>query len=291
MPKTLFVGSTKAGQTRVEDSPFYGTIPNPSVQKEGILSVAVADDGAITPGAFFPLDTHIGWIERHPTNGLIYAAGGGRLFSLKEANGTLHRLTTAETIGDPCHFTISADGKWALAASYGGGTLCVIPILADGILGAATDSKLHSADWLKESLADRQESCHPHQIKLDPTGQWALSCDLGADRVWVYAFDGARAPRNFGVQFFGAQFSARNSPTDRASPPPQAPAARSSARPTPTATSRWPRAPARATSRGTRRASGPSSSASSTGTSSRAAGTAPPAASRRRRRSSRSPTA
>ena len=54
MPKTLFVGSTKAGQTRVEDSPFYGTIPNPSVQKEGILTIAVADDGAITPGAFFP---------------------------------------------------------------------------------------------------------------------------------------------------------------------------------------------------------------------------------------------
>ena len=152
MPKTLFVGSTKAGQTRVEDSPFYGTIPNPSVQKEGILSVAVADDGAITPGAFFPLDTHIGWIERHPSNGLIYAAGGGRLFSLKEANCTLHRLTTAETIGDPCHFTISADGKWALAASYGGGTLCVIPILADGILGAATDSKLHTADCLVRSL-------------------------------------------------------------------------------------------------------------------------------------------
>ena len=200
MPKTLFVGSTKAGQTRVEDSPFYGTIPNPSVQKEGILTIAVADDGAITPGAFFPLDTHIGWIERHPSNGLIYAAGGGRLFSLKEANGTLHRLTTAETIGDPCHFTISADGKWALAASYGGGTLCVIPILADGILGAATDSKLHSADWLKESLADRQESCHPHQIKLDPTGQWALSCDLGADRVWVYAFDGAILRANFGAQ-------------------------------------------------------------------------------------------
>ena len=207
MPKTLFVGSTKAGQTRVEDSPFYGTIPNPSVQKEGILTIAVADDGAITPGAFFPLDTHIGWIERHPSNGLIYAAGGGRLFSLKEANGTLHRLTTAETIGDPCHFTISADGKWALAASYGGGTLCVIPILADGILGAATDSKLHSADWLKESLADRQESCHPHQVKLDPTGQWALSCDLGADRVWVYAFDGANSPRNSSAR----NSSARNS--------------------------------------------------------------------------------
>ena len=34
-----------------------------------------------TPGAFFPLDTHIGWIERHPTNGLIYAAGGGRLLA------------------------------------------------------------------------------------------------------------------------------------------------------------------------------------------------------------------
>ena len=211
MPKTLFVGSTKAGQTRVEDSPFYGTIPNPSVQKEGILSVAVADDGAITPGAFFPLDTHIGWIERHPSNGLIYAAGGGRLFSLKEANGTLHRLTTAETIGDPCHFTISADGKWALAASYGGGTLCVIPILADGILGAATDSKLHSADWLKESLADRQESCHPHQVKLDPTGQWALSCDLGADRVWVYAFDGANLPRNFARNSSARNSSARNS--------------------------------------------------------------------------------
>ena len=84
MPKTLFVGSTKAGQTRVEDSPFYGTIPNPSVQKEGILSVAVADDGAITPGAFFPLDTHIGWIERHPTNGLLYGGSTDGMACLRK---------------------------------------------------------------------------------------------------------------------------------------------------------------------------------------------------------------
>ena len=52
------------------------------------------------------------------------------------------------------------------------------------------ESKLHVVAGLNRELADRQESCHPHQIRLDPaTNGWALSCDLGADRIWVYRFD------------------------------------------------------------------------------------------------------
>jgi 6-phosphogluconolactonase len=73
--------------------------------------------------------------------------------------------------------------------------------------------------------ADRQESAHPHSINVDPSDRFAIVCDLGQDRVFVYRLDAA---------------SGTLTPND----PPFV---------------RWsPRAPARGTSRSTRTASTPS---------------------------------
>lgn len=37
--------------------------------------------------------------------------------------------------------------------------------------------------------AERQDSPHEHEVVLDPTGQYILAPDLGADLVRVYSFD------------------------------------------------------------------------------------------------------
>ena len=54
-------------------------------------------------------------------------------------------------------------------------------------VGAVLLPALRRAD---ASLADRQEACHLHQIRLCPTtNQWALACDLGADTIVTYKAD------------------------------------------------------------------------------------------------------
>lgn len=183
-----YVGSSPAAQVKVSDSPAYGKLPPPAVEKKGVMVYRAGERVG-----FSELKHHVGWMEKHPSNGCVYAAGSGKLRAYKvAADGMLEEFSSADALGNPAHFCLSADGAWALCANYSASTLSVLPIAADGSVGAATDSK-HHVVRLNPQLADRQEACHPHQVRLDPgSGAWALACDLGASRVWVYAFDAAR---------------------------------------------------------------------------------------------------
>ena len=85
-------------------------------------------------------------MEKHPSNGCVYAAGSGKLRAYKvAADGMLEEFSSADALGNPAHFCLSADGAWALCANYSASTLSVLPIAADGSVGAATDSKHHEA--------------------------------------------------------------------------------------------------------------------------------------------------
>eukprot|EP01046_Picozoa_sp_COSAG06_P061751 COSAG06_NODE_13672_length_1233_cov_0.914462_1_plen_81_part_10 len=63
------------------------------------------------------------------------------------------------------------------------------PLRLTRTVGAPTDV-LHHDVPLNPALADRQEACHPHQVRVDLTQQWALVPDLGASRVWIYGLPG-----------------------------------------------------------------------------------------------------
>lgn len=62
---------------------------------------------------------------------------------------------------------VAIAGSHALVANYTGGSVSVLPLQADGSLAPASDSKHHHGALLPH-LADRQESAHPHAIRLDP---------------------------------------------------------------------------------------------------------------------------
>ena len=190
--RVAFVGSTTLGQHVVEDSPGFGK-GSSEVVRHGILPLFYADDGSVEAGALQEVGT-AGWVAVHPHNGHVYCTGGEGVQAMTaQSNGTLTVFSSANSLGGSAYLELSADGRWALVANYGNGQLAVLPIRADGSLGAAVDSKLHVIEGLNPALADRQEACHPHQIRLDPAAnRWALSCDLGADRIWVYSFDSER---------------------------------------------------------------------------------------------------
>jgi 6-phosphogluconolactonase (cycloisomerase 2 family) len=130
-------------------------------------------------------------------------------FAVDPATGKLKALNTAGSGGaGPTFVSIHPSGRFALVANYLGGSVAVLPILADGRLGAATDvqadeGKLgptRAASAPKGSFAfSGHDHTHAHMIQADPSGRFVLHVDLGLDRIFVWKFDetkGTLAPNN-----------------------------------------------------------------------------------------------
>ncbi len=137
----------------------------------------------------------------HPNRRFLYAvnevasfggkqAGAVTAFALDPHGGKLTRLNQQSSGGDgPCHLVVDQAGKHVLAVNYGGGSAVVLPILADGRLGEATDFVQHKGSGTNPK---RQEGPHAHSINLDIPNRHAVVADLGLDQVLVYRFDEAK---------------------------------------------------------------------------------------------------
>ncbi len=88
--------------------------------------------------------------------------------------------------GDACYVTVSADGKYLLAANFTGGSFAMFPIRPDGSLGTASCFVQHVGRGPNPA---RQAAPHVHQITPDPAGKHVLVADLGTDEIKVYGID------------------------------------------------------------------------------------------------------
>jgi len=77
-------------------------------------------------------------------------------------------------------------GTNVLAANYAVGSVVVLPILANGLLGKATACILHTGHSVNPV---RQERPHAHSIYVSPDNRFVVAADLGTDQVYVYKFD------------------------------------------------------------------------------------------------------
>jgi 6-phosphogluconolactonase (cycloisomerase 2 family) len=80
----------------------------------------------------------------------------------------------------PTHVSVHASEKYLLAANYTSGTVAVLPLFDDGRIGPATDLAQHAG-------VNREP--HAHQVVTDPSGQWVVAVDLGADSAYVYGLN------------------------------------------------------------------------------------------------------
>jgi 6-phosphogluconolactonase (cycloisomerase 2 family) len=89
-------------------------------------------------------------------------------------------------------------GRFLLVANYFGGSVAVVPILADGRLGEPTDIKsgIGTIGPTKATNAppgsfafSGHDRSHAHMIQADPFGRFVLHVDLGLDRIFVWKFD------------------------------------------------------------------------------------------------------
>jgi 6-phosphogluconolactonase len=138
------------------------------------------------------------FLALHPTGKYLYAVGEISDFDKKTRSGAIHAFSinddgtltrlNAESSGGggPCHVVVDKAGKFVLAANYGGGSACVLPIEADGKVGKMTGFSQHKGSSVNKG---RQEAPHAHSINLDAANNYAFVADLGLDKVLVYKFD------------------------------------------------------------------------------------------------------
>ena len=156
--------------------------------------------GKLSEGALAGEAINPSFLAIHPNRRFLYAVAevaksgakpGGAIsaFAIDQRNGKLTLLNQQSTKGaGPCHLMVDHQGKHVLAANYGGGSVCVLPIGADGRLGEVTEFLQHRGSSVHPQ---RQEGPHAHCINLDPAGRFALVADLGLDKVMIYRFDAA----------------------------------------------------------------------------------------------------
>ena len=129
----------------------------------------------------------------HPNGRYLYAANevsdasAVSAFAIDTKSGKLTPLNQQASGGSgPCHISVDATGKCLLVANYGSGSIAALPIQADGALGETIGAIQHTGSGANPA---RQSGPHAHFILPSPDNRFALNCDLGLDKVFIYHLD------------------------------------------------------------------------------------------------------
>jgi 6-phosphogluconolactonase len=156
--------------------------------------------GALTPVGEPTETVSPSFLALHPGGRFLYAVnetgdarsdppGGVSAFAIDAKTGALTFLNRQTSGGPaPCHLWVDSRGRYVLVANYWGGNVQVLPIEADGRLGAPGQLMQHEG----KGPHQRQDGPHAHSVKLDPSETLALVGDLGLDMLVAYRFDGAQ---------------------------------------------------------------------------------------------------
>ncbi|WP_316816351.1 lactonase family protein [Pedobacter nyackensis] len=136
--------------------------------------------------------TNPSYVAVSKNNKFVYSVAGGSdnsavaAFSFNGLKGELSFLNK-EATGSPGPCFVLADEKHAFSANYGGGSISVFGIEANGALTPLKQLLQHngkSIDPLK-----RQESAHAHQVQFTPDGKYVVCTDLGEDQIYIYNYN------------------------------------------------------------------------------------------------------
>lgn len=117
--------------------------------------------------------------------------GSVSAFAVDRASGKLSFINAKSSGGaGPCHVSVAAEGKVLLAANYGDGSVKSFQLGTDGGIGADGSVIQHHGSGPN---VNRQSSAHAHFITPDPSGHFALACDLGMDKVMIYKINAGDA--------------------------------------------------------------------------------------------------
>jgi 6-phosphogluconolactonase (cycloisomerase 2 family) len=123
-------------------------------------------------------------------------------FAVDRTDGKLELLNTVRSGGaGPTYVSLHPAGRHVLVANYFGGSVAVLPILANGQLADASDVKV-DAGTIGPTRATHappgsfaisgHDRTHAHMIQSDPSGRFVLHVDLGLDKIFVWRFEDQR---------------------------------------------------------------------------------------------------
>ena len=126
-------------------------------------------------------------------------AGSVSAFAINPADGRLKLLNSVSSGGKgPTYVSLHPSGRFLFVANYFGGSVSVLPINADGSLGAATDVRKDAGTVGPKTAKNAppgsfalsgHDQTHAHMIEPDPSGRFVLSVDLGLDQILSWKFD------------------------------------------------------------------------------------------------------
>ncbi len=199
-------------------SPLRNTLPTqvdlPPGNGRGIHCFQVdRTTGALTASGIVEIGTSPNCLVTNAAGTRLYSAnetdqvgddkqGTASAFVISRTDGELNLLNTVRTGGaGPTYVSVHPRGRHLLVANYFGGSVAVLPILADGRLGDASDVKVDAG-----TIGARQatsapsgsfamsghDRTHAHMIQADPSGRFVLHVDLGLDTIFIWRFDEQR---------------------------------------------------------------------------------------------------
>ncbi|HEV8630528.1 MAG TPA: lactonase family protein [Thermoanaerobaculia bacterium] len=181
----IYVGTYTSGESK-------GIYPLRLNLGSGALTAEGEPTGTLNPS----------FLALHPNGRWLYAVnetgdqkgdppGAVSAFAIDAATGALTYLGQQPSGGvAPCHLSLDRGGKHLVVANYGGGSVEVLPVQADGRLGAPSALVQHTGGG--PPTPGRGPGPHAHYIELDAHDRFALVADLGRDEVMVYRFDKAK---------------------------------------------------------------------------------------------------
>lgn len=140
-------------------------------------------DGSLSQPVLAGETSSPSFLAIHPNRKFLYAVNEDRAsvsgFAIDPQTGLLSLLNSEPSRGGaPCHLIVDPSGQNVLAANYSGGSCICIPIADDG--------RLLEASSFQQHIGPRT---HGHAIHVDRANRFAFCCDLGLDKVVIYAFD------------------------------------------------------------------------------------------------------
>jgi 6-phosphogluconolactonase len=193
LPSTRLEGAAKPREYLV----YFGTYTGKGSQ--GIYACRFRPStGKLTPVELAAETPNPSYLVVDPAQRYLFAAneigdyqnaksGSVSSFAIDRHTGKLRALNTVASRGaDPCHLAVDKNGSHVLVANYTGGSVAVLPVKADGMLGEASDFIQHKGSSVDP---ERQKEPHAHDVVLTPDNRFAVVADLGLDKLMVYRLD------------------------------------------------------------------------------------------------------
>lgn len=125
----------------------------------------------------------------------LYTVHGDRsevsTFRIDQHSGALSFVSQRNTGGrNPVHLALDAGGRHLVVTNHLGASVVVLPIEADGSLGAVTQTLPIDGPIGPHRI--EQQQAKPHFNPFDPSGRWVIVPDKGLDRVFSLRFDAGR---------------------------------------------------------------------------------------------------